>query len=222
MKRFHSIALAALLPATLAGMVAPVAQAQAQSQTPGAAAVNPKAAETLIKTLSDKAFAVLRDKSLGQAQREDRFRALLREGFELDFIGMSVLGVNRRTATPAQLSAFRQAFPDYVIRIYANRLTDYGNTTLKVLGSQPVGTRGDVVVRTQVSGGSVSQPVQADWRVRQFPGGAKIIDLSIAGVSMALTQRDEFNAKIQARGLDTLIAEIKGGGRAGPTATAAQ
>lgn len=206
-----SLALA-IMAATAGSVIATPAAAQAT------AAANPKAAEALIKSLSDKAFAVLRDKSLSQTNREERFRTLLREGFELDFIGTSVLGVNRRTATPAQLAAFRQAFPDYVIRIYASRLTDYGNTSLKILGSQPVGTRGDIIVRSQVVGGSVTQPVQADWRLRTFPQGMRIIDLSIAGVSMALTQRDEFNARIQAKGLDTLIAEL----RTGAPAPAAQ
>jgi phospholipid transport system substrate-binding protein len=218
MRSLPRTCLAALL-AVGCFAAAPAVWAQAAAPA-GSAAANPKAAEAMIKSLSDKAFAVLRDKSLTQPQREERFRTLLREGFELNFIGTSVLGLHRRTATPAQLAAFNQTFPDYVIRIYANRLTDYGNTNLKILGSQPVGTRGDIVVRSQVVGGSVTQPVQADWRLRAFPQGTRIIDLSIAGVSMALTQRDEFNARIQAKGLDGLIAELKTGGSAPATKTA--
>jgi phospholipid transport system substrate-binding protein len=170
-----------------------------------------KSPETTIKTLADKAFAVLRDKSLKAADRDQKFRTLLREGFALDVIGNTVLGRNRTTATPAQLQAFNTAFPDYVVRIYASRLTEYAETNLAVKGTTPVGTRGDVNVNTMVSGKNVSQPVSAVWRLRNVPGqGLKIIDLSIEGVSMVATQRDEFNARIQARGMDMLNTEIRG------------
>jgi phospholipid transport system substrate-binding protein len=185
----------------------PALPSPAMAQT---AATNAKTSEIFIKNLADKAFAVLRDKSLKPADRDTKFRALLREGFALDVIGNAVLGKHRQAATPAQLQAFHAAFPDYVIRIYASRLTDYADTTVTVTGSAPVGTRGDLGVKTSVSGKSVSQPVKADWRVREIaPAGPKIIDLSLEGVSMVSTQRDEFDARIQAKGMDTLIAEIK-------------
>jgi phospholipid transport system substrate-binding protein len=192
---FLSLALPALSPWSTAAQTA---------------VANPKASEAFIKNLSEKAFAVLLDKSLKPADRDVKFRTLLREGFALDVIGNAVLGRHRQTATPAQLQAFQSAFPDYVIRIYASRLTDYSDTTVKITGSAPVGTRGDLAIKSIVSGKSVSQPVKADWRVREIAGqGPKIIDLSLEGVSMVATQRDEFDARIQAKGMDALIADIK-------------
>jgi phospholipid transport system substrate-binding protein len=197
------LSLAALLPTVWVSGPASV-KAQAVVAAPA------KANETFVKNLSDKAFGVLRDKSLKSADQQTQFRNLLREGFALDVIGNAVLGRHRTTATPAQLLAFKAAFPDYVIRIYASRLTDYSDTVLSVTGSSPVGTRGDVSVKTSVAGKSVSQPVKADWRVREIVGqGPKIIDLSLEGVSMVATQRDEFDARIQAKGLDALINDIK-------------
>lgn len=203
--RFHvnTVLAAALAFGSVAGaaLVAPAVQAQE--------AVNPNAASSLVQTLADEAFAVLQNKSLTQSQRDQQFRQLLQKGFALDIIGNGVLGAARRTATPEQLKSFHAAFPDYVIRIYSSRLTEYGNSSLKVTGTSPA-PRGDVYVRTVVTGPNVQQPVRADWRVRDVKGhGLKIIDLSLEGVSMAVTQRDEFNAKIQARGLDSLIAEMR-------------
>jgi phospholipid transport system substrate-binding protein len=201
---FASVAFRALSLALAVPTFAPVT---AVAQT---AAANAKTSEVFIKNLSDKAFAVLRDKTLKPADRDLKFRTLLREGFALDVIGNAVLGRHRQTATPAQMQAFHAAFPDYVIRIYASRLTDYSDTVVKVVGSAPAGTRGDLAVKTTVSGKSVSQPVKADWRVREVAGqGPKIIDLSLEGVSMVATQRDEFDARIQAKGMDALIADIK-------------
>jgi phospholipid transport system substrate-binding protein len=193
-------------------LVAGVAPALAQAPAVQTAAQNPAAAQAFIKSLSDRAFAVLRDKSLSQTARETRFRQLLSEGFNLDYVGNFVLGPGRRTASEAQLKDFQSVFPDYVIRIYANRLTDYSDSTVRIVGTQPAGTRGDLLVRTQVSGPKVTQPVQADWRVRNFPGqGLQIIDLAIANVSMASTQREEFQAIIQdpRRGMNGLINQMR-------------
>ncbi|MGK2285871.1 MlaC/ttg2D family ABC transporter substrate-binding protein [Pedomonas sp. V897] len=202
--RFHAFLATALALGSVVGtgVIAPAAQAQE--------AVSASAATSFIQTLADEAFAVLRNESLTQAQRDQQFRQLLQKGFALDIIGNGVLGAARRTATPEQLKSFHAVFPDYVIRIYSSRLTEYGNSTLKVTGTAPA-PRGDIYVRTVVTGPKVQQPIHADWRVRNVEGrGLKVIDLSLEGVSMAVTQRDEFNAKIQARGLDGLIAEMKG------------
>ena len=171
-----------------------------------------KSAQNFIRELSEKAFGVLRDKSISQPVREKKFRDLLGQGFALDKVANAVLGRNRRTATPTQLSEFNAAFPDYVVRIYASRLTDFSDTNLKVFSTSPIGSRGDVSVHSIVSGKNVSQPVHADWRVTQVPGvGLRIIDLSIEGISMATTQRDEFDTKISQKGMDSLITDIKAG-----------
>lgn len=184
--------------------------AAAQTAAPAASPVDAKAAQAFIKQLSDKAFGVLRDKSLSPAARESKFRELLKQGFALEKVSTAVLGKNRRTATPAQLTAFNQAFPDYVIRIYASRLTDFSDTQLTVRDTVPAGSKGDVSVRTLVSGKSLSQPVKADWRVTSVPGvGLRIIDLSFEGISQVATQRDEFDARIASKGLDTLIADLQ-------------
>lgn len=210
MRSTTSLVLATMLAAPV--VTAPLMATPALAQQ--AAAIDSRAASSFIQSLSDKAFAVLQDGSLNQTQRDQKFRALLQEGFALDVVGNGVLGTARRTATPEQLRAFHAAFPDYVIRIYATRLTEYGNSQLKVTGTAPA-PRGDIYVRSVVTGPKMQQPVRADWRLRQTPDrGLKIIDLSLEGVSMAINQRDEFAVKIQNKGLDALIAEIRSAGTA--------
>ena len=58
-----------------------------------------------------------------------------------------------RTVTPAQYAAFSSAFREYADNVYESRLGQYSGQTLRVTGSivrQP----GDVVVSSQISGGS--------------------------------------------------------------------
>ena len=59
------------------------------------------------------------------------------------------------------------------------------------------------MVETSVtSDGGATNPI---WRVRAQDGIYKIIDVSIDGVSLALTQRREFAAVINRQGLDGLL-----------------
>ncbi|MDB5396871.1 MAG: putative toluene tolerance transporter, partial [Rhodospirillales bacterium] len=54
-------------------------------------------------------------------------------------------------------------------------------------------------------------PVAVQWRVRSASGGFKVVDVVIAGISMAATDRQEFAAVIQRRGgsLQALIDALK-------------
>ncbi len=63
---------------------------------------------------------------------------------------------------------------------------------------------------------SFSQPsgrtaVKVDWRVLKPQGKLKIVDVIIEGVSMSLTQQQEFSAVIQRNGgqLESLLVSLR-------------
>ena len=74
-------------------------------------------------------------------------------------------------------------------------------------GTAPAGKR-DIYVRSQILRPD-GPPLAADWRVRKIEEEFKVIDLKIEGISMVITQRDEFMAKIASSGLDELIADLR-------------
>ena len=49
----------------------------------------------------------------------------------------------------------------------------------------------------------------AGWRVRNFDGKDKIVDVVAEGVSMTVTQRQEFAAVTQSRGLEGLLQILR-------------
>ena len=75
--------------------------------------------QQFVDDLANKAFAVLRDDTLEDAARFQKFRALLREGVDLPRVGRFVLGKYWRRATPEQRSEYDSLFGDYVIASYA-------------------------------------------------------------------------------------------------------
>jgi phospholipid transport system substrate-binding protein len=73
-----------------------------------------------------------------------------------------------------------------------------------VTGGRPIGTA-DCLVSTRITLRPQTQPSQVEWRVRQKGPEPKIIDVVAEGVSLVITNRAEFDAIVNRRGLDGLL-----------------
>ena len=164
-------------------------------------------AAKFIDALAQQAISVLRDQSGSLEQREHTFRQLLSKGFDLPFIGRFVLGRNWRKASAAQRSDYLRLFSEFLLKTYSRRLGGYSGQTFVVTGARPVGKR-DVMVRTLIKRPNAPK-IKADWRVRIIDQQYKIIDVSVEGVSMAVTQRAEFAAVVRSHGMDGLLQALR-------------
>lgn len=171
------------------------------------AATSPDGAGQYVKWLADQAISTLQASSGSLEQRETRFRDLLREGFDIKFIGRFVLGRHWRPATPQQRDDFQRLFEQYIIKTYSYRLGGYSGESFNVISARPAGKK-DAMVRTRIDR-PAGPPIKADWRVRAIEDQYKIIDITVEGVSMALTQRTEFAAVIKSSGFEGLLAALR-------------
>lgn len=201
-----ALLLAAASPLLIA---APVA---AQTAAPATAAQQ-KAAASFIVGLSDKAFAILRDRSLSRSAARSRFRTLLGENFDVDATGLRLIRSYRAPnsplkLTPGQLDAYRKALPDFLVNTYSDRLYDFATSKLSVVRTVPRGSRGDVDVYTRITDPHGGQPIMAIWQVK---GGARplVSNLVVNGVNVALTQEADFKSYIDRNGFDALVSFMK-------------
>ncbi len=186
----------------LAGALAPA--------IPAAAAADPAA---VISNLGSRALEVL-GKNAPQSQRVARFRELLREDFAVPEIARFVLGRYWNVATEEQRAEFVKLFEEYIALAYSTRLAEYTGETFKVTGSRP--DADGAVVSSQILRPAGAAPVKVDWRLIGRNGVYKISDVSVDGISMAVTQRSEFASVIQhnggqVQGLITMLREKTGG-----------
>lgn len=180
---------------------------------PAGAAADPAA---LINNLGSQALEVL-GKGTPQSQRVSRFRELLRQDFDVPGIARFVLGRYWNIATEEQRAEFVRLFEDYIALTYSTRLAEYTGETFKVTGSRPDG--GGAIVSSQILRPAGAPPVKVDWRLTGRDGNYKISDVSVDGISMAVTQRSEFASVIQhnggqVQGLITMLRERTAGGAA--------
>jgi phospholipid transport system substrate-binding protein len=159
--------------------------------------------------LGNKTLDILNQKQMAEGEREQRFRALWHEGFDVPSISRNVLGRYWREASEQQHQDFTKALEDYVVRIYSQRFNEYSGETFKVLRSRGEGE--EAYVNTQIVRPNGAPPVKVDWRLRKAGDTYKIVDVIVEGISMVQTQRDEFSAVIQRNGgqVDALIQMLR-------------
>src|SRR5438552_12855593 len=100
-------------------------------------------------------------------------------------------------------------FEDYIAMGYATRLAEYDGEQFKVTGSRP--DADGAIVSSQIVRPGGAAPVKVDWRLTGRNGVYKISDVSVDGVSMAVTQRSEFASVIQHNGgqVQSLITTLR-------------
>jgi len=90
------------------------------------------------------------------------------------------------------------------------RFSAFPGQTLTVRGSRVDGERG-AVVQSQIAGPSGGRPILVDWRISRTDERYNITDIMVEGVSMALTERQEFASVIQRSGgeLEALLKLLR-------------
>jgi phospholipid transport system substrate-binding protein len=148
----------------------------------------------LISQLVSQAINVIVDKNETEDQREAKFRSLLQDGFDIPRISRFVLGRYWNGATEDQRKQFSQLFEDWIVRTYAARFGQYSGEKIQVTGTRSEGPSTTVVVSQFVSP-TGAPPAKVEWVVRKSgDNNFTVVDVSVEGVSMALTQRDEIAA----------------------------
>ncbi len=154
-----------------------------------------------IQSLGDRAVATLADKSLSENKRNEKFRQMLRDSFDLQTIARFVIGRSWLSASPAQQKEYLDLFESLVVKTYSDRFKLYTGEGFIVRNSRPEGTK-DFIVNSDITRPDGSPATTVTWRVRQRDGKLGIIDVVVEGVSMSVTQRQEYSSVIQRNGGD--------------------
>ena len=157
-------------------------------------------ARDFVDALGKEAVATMADKTLSKADRFERFRAMFHKGFDVPSIAHFVLARYWDATTPVQRQDYLQQFEELVVRSYAARFDSYTGEQFQITSSRPDGNH-DVFVITEVSPAN-GPAITVEWRVREHEGHLGIIDVVVDGVSMSVSQRQEFESVIQAKGGD--------------------
>jgi len=161
----------------------------------------------LVKSVTAQVIDIVKTKT--GATREAAFREVLRNDFDLPYMARLALGTHWNEASEQQRARFLAALETAEVRAYSERLGKLAGYTLTIdkVDARPNGVWIVDSLLSQAGG----QPIKLEWEVRDNGQGPRIADVKIAGVSMFLTKRAEFNSYILNTGgtVEPLVRELE-------------
>ena len=134
-----------------------------------------------------------------QDTEEFKIQELIKIGensVDIDGIGFYTLGKHRKNLNDVQKDEFKKIFRKYFLKSFSTRLVEYKEAKIVVI-SEDVKNDKYTIVKSKLLATSNRPEVAIDWRVyTKDPSKPLIRDLIIEGLSLARTQREEFNSII--------------------------
>ena len=194
----------ATVAATAALVTVGGARAQAQPEL--------QAPDLLVKTVTLEVLDIIqKDKDIQKGDRKKviaLIEAKVLPHFNFQAMTASAVGRNWDKASAEQKARVMDEFKTLLIRTYSSALAAYGNQKFdfRPLHSKPTETDVTIHVRVMQSG---AQPVTIDYDMEKRPGGWKVWDVRIGGISLVANYRTEFDNLIRESDIEGLIKALR-------------
>ena len=134
--------------------------------------------------------------NLTKEERISELKQIAKDTVDIKGIGYYSLGSHRKALDKDQLSTYSKAFEEYFLKSFSSRLAEYSNPEIEVISKNKLNKNYTIVLSKLVA--TESRPeVKIEWRVyTKNPENLLIRDLIIEGLSLARTQKEEFNSII--------------------------
>ena len=199
--RFVRLATAA---AAAAIVLAGGAHVQAQSEI--------QAPDLLVKAVTLEVVDIIqKDKDIQKGDRKKviaLIEAKVLPHFNFQAMTSSAVGRNWDKASAEQKARLTDEFRTLLVRTYSSALASYSNQKFEFrpLRAKPSDTDVTVNVRVMQSG---DQPMTIDYDMEKRPGGWKVWDVRVSGISLVANYRTEFDNQVREAGIDGLIKTLQ-------------
>ena len=148
---------------------------------------------------------------LSKEERIEELKKIAIDTVDINGIGLYSLGSHRKNLSNNQLSDYKTIFKEYFLKSFSSRLAEYTNPEIEVISKNIINKNYTIVLSKLV--GTENRPeVKIEWRVyTKDPDNLLIRDLIIEGLSLARTQKEEFNSIINSNdgNIEALLKSLK-------------
>ena len=141
----------------------------------------------------------------------DKLKKIANENVDINGIGLYTLGKYRKTLDEDLKKEYNELFKEYFLKSFANRLVQYKEAKIEIISEDKKSEKYTIV--SSVLNATKDRPeIKIDWRVyTKNPERPLIRDLIIEDLSLARTQKEEFNSVIQGAdgNIDALFSKLK-------------
>ena len=147
--------------------------------------------EIFVESTIKKATSILSNNSSKESKIKN-LKTVAKETVDINGIGLYTLGPVRKSLDTTQKEKYIKLFEQYFLKSFSNRLVDYTNPDISILGKEKL-NENYTIVKSLLSGNNERPEVKIDWRIyTKNPNNPLIRDLIIEGLSLARTQKEEF------------------------------
>ena len=145
----------------------------------------------------DKASLILSSVANDKEQKILKLRDVAKETVDINGLGFYTLGNHRKNLTIEQKKIYSNLFEEYFLKTFASRLAEYTDPKINVQSQKKLNKNYTIVSSILVETDQRPE-IKIDWRIyTKNPDKLLIRDLIIEGLSLARTQKEEFNSIIQ-------------------------
>ena len=149
-----------------------------------------------IQLTVDRASTILNN-NFSKEKKIKKLKVIANETVDIRGIGFYSLGKHRKNLSDNEKNEYVSLFKQYFLKSFSSRLAEYTDPKIKVNSQEKLNDNYTIVSSTLVATEKRTE-VKIDWRIyTKNPENPLIRDLIIEGVSLARTQKEEFNSIIQ-------------------------
>ena len=149
-----------------------------------------------VQSTVDEASAAL-DINFSKEEKIKKLKIIAKKTVDIKGIGFYSLGANRKNLSDKQKDEYSRLFEQYFLKSFSSRLVEYTDPKIKVY-SQDKLNKNYTIVSSILIATEKRPEVKIDWRIYTKNTDKPLIrDLIIEGLSLARTQKEEFNSIIQ-------------------------
>ena len=163
-----------------------------------------------IQSTVNRASATL-SSSFSKEEKIKKLKIIAKETVDIKGIGLYTIGKHRKKMTNKEKTEYLVLFEKYFLKTFSDRLSEYTNPKVSVNDSQKLNENYTIVSSVLVATKERAE-IKIDWRVyTKDPQNPVIRDLIIEGLSLARTQKEEFNSIIQSNDgdIDALFDSLR-------------
>ena len=149
--------------------------------------------DVFVQSTVNRASKVLSE-NISKDEKINELKKIALETVDIRGIGFYTLGSARKNLNDSQKQKYIEIFEKYFLKSFSSRLAEYTNPEIDVLDKKILSEK-YTIVNSLLKGTKERPEVKIDWRIyTKNPNNPLIRDLIIEGLSLARTQKEEFES----------------------------
>ena len=152
--------------------------------------------EIFVQSTVNRASNIL-SQEISKEEKMQELKEIAKDTVDISGIGFYTLGSIRKSLNDEEKKTYSILFEQYFLKSFSSRLAEYTNPEIDVLSKEKLNDN-YTIVNSLLKGTKERPEIKIDWRIYTKNQDKPLIrDLIIEGLSLARTQKEEFNSVLQ-------------------------